>query len=87
MKIQNRRYTGSKYKLMPWIKELIINHCPEHESLFDVFGGTGVVTASLLDITKKSVINDFLYSNEVIYEAFFSQENYDMNKLDAFVTN
>lgn len=85
MKIQNRRYTGSKYKLMPWIKELIINHCPEHESLFDVFGGTGVVTASLLDITKKSVINDFLYSNEVIYEAFFSQENYDMNKLGAFV--
>lgn len=85
MKIQNRRYTGSKYKLMPWIKELIIKHCPEHESLFDVFGGTGVVTASLLDITKKNVINDFLYSNEVIYEAFFSQEKYDMDKLNAFV--
>ena len=74
MKIQNRRYTGSKYKLMPWIKNLILEYCPEHKSLFDVFGGTGVVTASLLDITDRCVINDFLYSNEIIYEAFFSQE-------------
>lgn len=85
MKIQNRRYTGSKYKLMPWIKKLILKHCPEHDSLFDVFGGTGVVTASLLDITKKSIINDFLFSNEVIYEAFFNQEEYDESKLHSFV--
>lgn len=85
MKIHNRRYTGSKQKLMPWIKELILKYCPEHDSLFDVFGGTGVVTASLLDITKRCVINDFLYSNEVIYEAFFSQEEYDLDKLNQFV--
>lgn len=85
MKIQNRRYTGSKYKLMPWIKDLILEYCPEHKSLFDVFGGTGVVTASLLDITDSCVINDFLYSNEIIYEAFFSQEKYDEVKLNSFV--
>lgn len=85
MNINNRRYTGSKYKLMPWIKELILENCPEHQSLFDVFGGTGVVTAELLDITEESIINDFLYSNEIFYKAFFSQEEYDPKKLQAYV--
>lgn len=85
MKINNRRYTGSKYKLMPWIKELILENCPEHQSLFDVFGGTGVVTAELLDITDSAIINDFLFSNEVIYQAFFGTEGYDNAKLMKYV--
>lgn len=84
MKINNRRYTGSKYKLMPWIKELILEHCPEHESLFDVFGGTGVVTAELLDIVNSVVINDFLYSNEVIYNAFFGSARYSKQKVKEY---
>ncbi len=85
MKINNRRYTGSKYKLMPWIKELILENCPEHDSLFDVFGGTGVVTAELLDITSSNIINDFLFSNEIIYKAFWGKEKYVQEKLQAHV--
>lgn len=85
MKINNRRYTGSKYKLMPWIKKLILENCPEHDSLFDVFGGTGVVTSELLEITSSNVINDFLFSNETIYKAFFGKEKYDLKKLQTHV--
>ena len=85
MKINNRRYTGSKYKLMPWIKKLILSNCSEHASLFDVFAGTGVVSAELLSITERIVINDFLYSNEVIYRAFFGKEKYRYKKLTDFV--
>lgn len=85
MKINNRRYTGSKYKLMPWIKELILENCPKHDSLFDVFGGTGVVTAELLEITSSNIINDFLFSNEIIYKAFFGKENADAEKLQNHV--
>lgn len=77
MRINNRRYTGSKYKLMPWIKELILENCSDHESVFDVFGGTGVVTSELLDITSKNIINDFLFSNEVIYKAFFGKGQFN----------
>ncbi len=84
MKINNRRYTGSKFKLMPWIKELILQNCHEHESLFDVFGGTGIVTAELLDITSSNIINDFLFSNEVIYKAFFGNEDFDLLKLQLY---
>ena len=53
--------------------------------MIDVFGGTGVVSAELLDITKKIIINDFLYSNEVIYRAFFGKSPYDYNKLLNYV--
>jgi adenine-specific DNA-methyltransferase len=84
MKIQNRRYTGSKYKLMSWIKTLILENCPQHNSVFDVFGGTGVVTAELLDISQANVINDFLFSNEIIYKAFFSRGRYGVSKIKAF---
>lgn len=83
MNINNRRYTGSKYKLMSWIKALLQEHCVACESFFDVFGGTGVVTASVLDMYQTFVINDFLFSNEVIYKAFFLQEPYDWEKLQV----
>lgn len=83
--INNRRYTGSKYKLMPWIKDIIHENCTSHSSLFDVFGGTGIVSASLLEDTVDTVvINDFLYSNEAIYHAFFDNEDYDIVKLEQY---
>ncbi len=84
MKINNRRYTGNKYKLMTWIKNLILANCPQHEIFFDVFGGTGVVTAEMLDVMSSAIINDFLYSNEVCYKAFFSRAEYNQQKLQQF---
>ena len=84
MRINNRRYTGSKYKLMPWIRFLIEENCQAYNSLFDVFGGTGVVSAGLLDMFDKIVINDFLYSNKIIYEAFFNNEPFDKDVLLAY---
>lgn len=69
---------------MPWIKELILQNCPEHDSIFDVFGGTGVVTSELLDISTKNIINDFLFSNEIIYRAFFGKDKFDEKKLKEY---
>ncbi len=85
MNINNRRYTGSKYKLMPWIKELMVEKCNPHSTLFDVFGGTGVVTAELLDVVDAAVINDFLFSNEVIYKAFFGKGKYSQKRINSYV--
>ena len=82
----NRRYTGSKYKLMKWIRDLIINNCTGN-TFFDVFAGTGVVTEYLLKDFKNFIVNDFLYSNEVIYKGFLLQEEYDMNKLIKITQN
>lgn len=85
--INNRRYTGSKYKLTPWIKQTLLENCSAHESFFDVFGGTGVVSAKLTDVVSKIFLNDFLYSNEIIYKAFFEQSSFDVEKLGAYVHN
>ena len=80
----NRRYTGSKYKLMEWIRTLITDNC-EGKTFFDVFAGTGVVTEYMINDYEKYIINDFLYSNEVIYKGFLLQEEYDMDKLIKIV--
>ena len=74
--IESRRYVGNKFKLSSWIKECIASNCHNLESLFDVFAGTGVVTATLLDMFDIFHINDFLYSNEIVYNGFFLNHDY-----------
>ena len=79
--IQNRRYTGSKYKLMNWISKLIKENCPNCHSFFDVFAGTGCVTEYMFEKYDRFIVNDFLYSNNIIYNGFFLNEDFDENKL------
>lgn len=88
--IENRRYIGNKFKLMPWIRELIIKKCDNCRSLFDVFAGTGAVSATLLDLYDTVVLNDFLFSNEIIYTGFLGSGKYSQKKLqkirDAYLS-
>ena len=79
----NRRYTGSKYKLLDWIEELVLENC-EGEIFFDVFAGTGVVSAHMSKHYKKIIMNDFLYSNEIIYNAFFGSGEYDETVIEKY---
>lgn len=80
--IQNRRYTGNKYKLMDWISKLIEENCPDCHSFFDVFAGTGSVSDYLFKKYDRFILNDFLSSNNVIYKGFFFNEKYDENKIN-----
>lgn len=79
--IWNRRYTGSKYKLSEWITSLIVDNC-EGRSFCDLFAGTAIMSKQMIDRVDEIYINDFLFSNEVIYKAFFEQSDYDFKKLD-----
>ena len=58
LNINNRRYLGSKYKLLDFINETIKNNCGEFNSVFDVFGGTGVVSNYFSEQGKKIYINE-----------------------------
>lgn len=80
-KISNRRYTGSKLKLKEWIYDLISANCKNCYSFCDIFAGTGVVTNTMLEKFDHFVINDFLFSNEMIYKAFFKNEKFDLDQL------
>ena len=83
--ISNRRYTGSKNKLSSWIKEIIKDNLNEEKSFCDIFAGTGIISETCLDIFNELVINDFLFSNEIIYQAFFLNQKYSQEKIDAFL--
>lgn len=83
-KIANRRYTGSKLKLKDWIRSLIIENCPNASSFCDIFAGTGVITDTLINDYDNFIVNDFLFSNEIIYKAFYKNETYDLQKLLSF---
>lgn len=78
--LENRRYIGNKNKLLNWLSKLIDNYT-NGSTFFDVFAGTGVVTQAMIDKFESFILNDFLYSNKVIYEAFFSNDFYDKKKL------
>ncbi len=80
--IQNRRYTGSKQKLTDWIDSVIESKCVDCHSFFDVFAGTGIVTAKEINRFDTFYINDFLFSNNIFYKAFFMNEQYDEGKIN-----
>ena len=79
--IWNRRYTGSKYKLAKWIVDLINENC-FGSSFCDIFAGTGIMSYSMLSNVEGLFINDFLFSNEIIYKAFFENAPYNEMKLE-----
>ncbi len=81
--IWNRRYTGSKYKLADWIFDIIDNNC-KGTSFCDIFAGTGIIAHHALSRMKKVIVNDFLFSNEIIYKAFFQQDSYDIKKIEKY---
>lgn len=82
--ISNRRYLGNKRKLLSAIDTVIDTKC-KGNVFVDLFGGTGTVTGHYCDKFEKCIINDLLFSNEIIYKAFFENGEYDYKKLEAVV--
>ncbi|WDL69805.1 DNA adenine methylase [Helicobacter winghamensis] len=87
--LSSRRYTGAKTKLLDSIDESILKRFDYREkknlSFFDVFGGTGVVSEYFAKKSEFShiIINDFLHSNFIIYQGFFTQDLFDLEKLES----
>ncbi|MEK6935299.1 MAG: DNA repair protein RadC [Nanoarchaeota archaeon] len=82
--LQNRRYIGNKHKLIEWIFSIINKEC-EGDSFTDIFAGTGIVSAVASKHFKKVILNDFLYSNYIIYQAFFSNDDWDSIKVNNII--
>lgn len=81
--INNRRYLGNKYKLIPFIKEIVENNCDCINTIADIFSGTGAVASAFLD--KKIITNDNMYSNYICHIAWFSAEEYDEEKIVNYI--
>ena len=83
--INNRRYLGSKTKILDFIQESIDKHIPKYSSFLDIFAGTGVVASHFNNDKTKIITNDMLFSNYLIHYAFFSDEEYDKNKINELL--
>lgn len=85
LKIQNRRYLGSKQKMLSFISEVVNEHTENVDSVADIFGGTGVVADLFHKQGKKIIINDLLYSNFVSYNTWFGNEIIDYDKIEKII--
>lgn len=82
--INNRRYLGNKYKLLPFIKRVVADECKGVESVADIFAGTGAVSSAFRD--RVIITNDLLYSNYICNYAWFSPQKYRPEVIVDYVT-
>lgn len=85
LEINNRRYLGSKYKLLTFINKTIEENCVNVKSIVDLFGGTGVVGNYFFNKGKEVYINDLLKSNYNSYVAWFGNEKIDLKKIENII--
>ena len=82
LKICNRRYIGSKTKLLNNIENVVKEYYGNKKiKIADIFGGTGVVANYFAENGYDVIVNDLLYSNYVAYNTWISNEKFEMKKV------
>ncbi len=82
--LHNRRYIGNKHKLTEWIFSILNEECGGN-SFADIFAGTGAIAAAAGKYFGKIILNDVLYSNQIIYKAFFGEGGWNRKKISAMI--
>ena len=77
--INNRRYLGNKFKLIPFIRRVVDEECCNVRSVLDAFSGTGSVSFAFLD--KQLFVNDMMYCNYLAALCWFSPQDFDTKKI------
>jgi len=83
--LESRRYIGCKTKLVDWIFGLINEQTHGIHSFCDIFAGTGVVAHRALQTYERVVVNDFLHSNNIMYQAFFAPTEWNKEKVQNII--
>ena len=85
MDINNRRYIGSKASLVEEIYNSISFYKKKNIVFADLFAGTGIVGNYMLNKNMDIILNDTLYSNFVIYDAWFGKEKINIKKIEKII--
>ena len=81
--INNRRYLGNKFKLLPFIRRIVDEECNNVTSVLDAFSGTGSVSFAFLD--KQLLVNDMMYCNYLAALCWFSPQDVDIRRLEELL--
>jgi adenine-specific DNA-methyltransferase len=85
LNIENRRFLGSKVRLLPFIRKVVDENCGDYKSFCDIFAGTGVVAN---EFNRKNVTifaNDMLKSSHVCLYTFLKIRKFDTAKLEKII--
>lgn len=83
MKLNNRRYIGSKNKLKEEIFKILDEY--NFNIFIDLFAGTGIVSNIFYKNGYEIYLNDNLYHNYIIYNAVFVSKNINNEKLTSII--
>ena len=83
--INNRRYIGSKSRMLNFIDEVIKKENITFSSFLDLFAGTGNVGYHFNNQQTKIYVNDILKSNYLSFLAWFGCEKIDRKKLKKYI--
>jgi len=84
---QNRKYLGSKYRLLGFLADTILSRVPEIDVFVDLFAGTGVVGNYFRAHASTVIANDLLFSNYVVNRAYLtsSRATVDLDRVAAMI--
>lgn len=85
IEINNRRYIGSKARMINFIDEIIKKENIQFSSFLDLFGGTGIVGYHFNNQKTKIYVNDLLKSNYLSYLCWFGNEKINKRKLEEYL--
>ena len=84
-KLESRRYIGCKAKLTDWIFDILQKQTHNVHSFCDIFAGTGSVSNKAIHLYNNVIMNDFLYSNNIMYKAFFGIGTWDKKNYTIYL--
>jgi len=87
LEIHNRRYLGSKQKMLDFIGKVANENTENIKTVADIFGGTGVVANHFFSQGKKIIVNDILSSNVINYKTWFGNEEIDYNLISNLIND
>jgi adenine-specific DNA-methyltransferase len=61
--------------------EIIRQETTGNETFIDVFSGTSIVAKEAMKTYKNVVLNDILISNNIAYQAFYDNVNWNSKKI------
>lgn len=82
LQINNRRYLGSKQKMLDFINRVVSENTDNIKTVADIFGGTGVVADMFRQQGKNVIVNDILTSNYISYQTWFGNDSVDYQKIN-----